>query len=344
MEVDKLILGILNKKGEVKASNIVRTTGFSRTYVNRFFQKLRDEGKIILVGKANKARYVLATQQAAMSAKKEILDVTHILQNKNLSEDTVLDGMKKNAGIFIGIPKNISDILDYAFSEMLNNAIEHSQTKTIKAMMERDKNNISFDIIDRGVGIFNNIMKKKNLQSEMEAIQDLLKGKQTTVPQTHSGEGIFFTSKVAEILIIQSSRKKLIFNNLLDDVFIRDIKNMIGTKVAFSISLSSKRRLNDVFRQYTDSSFEFSKTQVTVRLYKMGSQYISRSQARRIISGLNKFKSITLDFKGVKMIGQGFADEIFRVWKLSHPHVSIVTKNSNDNIEFMINRAKAREA
>ncbi len=55
MEVDKLILEILNKKGEVKASNIVRTTGFSRTYVNRFFQKLRDEGKIILVGRA-KAR------------------------------------------------------------------------------------------------------------------------------------------------------------------------------------------------------------------------------------------------------------------------------------------------
>lgn len=342
MDISKLILETLKKKKEVKASDIVKSTGFSRTYVNRFFQKLRDEGRIILMGKANRARYLLATEQAALGAKKEILNVTRILQNKNLSEDIVLSDIKKNTGIFMGIPKNVSNILDYAFSEMLNNAIEHSESKIIKVTMQRDKNNISFNIVDKGMGIFNNIMRKKNLRNEMEAIQDLLKGKQTTVPRTHSGEGIFFTSKVAKMLIIQSSHKKLIFNNLLADIFIRDIKEAIGTKVAFAIDPRSQRRLAAIFRQYTDSSFEFSKTQVTVRLYKMGSQYISRSQARRIVSGLDKFKTITLDFKDIKMVGQGFADEIFRVWKLNHPDISVITKNANENIGFMINRAKTK--
>lgn len=343
MDVRKLILDLLKKNGEVKTSDIVKATEFSRTYVNRFFQQLRDEGKIILIGKANKARYIRATEQEVISVKKKILTITRILQNVNLFEDTVLAGIKKNTGIFMEMPKNISHILDYAFSEMLNNAIEHSSSKTIKVTMQKDKEGISFDVVDWGVGIFNNIIRKKKLQNTMEAIQDLLKGKQTTAPQMHSGEGIFFTSKVADVLVIQSSRKKLVFNNFLDDIFIRDIRDVTGTKVSFSINVDSQRHLDDIFRQYADSSFEFSKTQVTVRLYKMESQYISRSQARRIVSGLDKFKTITLDFKDIKMIGQGFADEIFRVWKLSYPNISIIPINANENVEFMINRAKAKE-
>lgn len=340
MDIHKLILDMLDKKGEVKASEIVKATGFSRAYINRFFQKLRDEGKIILLGKANKARYVLATEQEVMRAKRDILNITRVLQNKNIFEDIVLRDIKEKTGIFLRISKNVSNILDYAFSEMLNNAIEHSQSKEIKITMQKEKNSILFEVIDKGIGIFNNIMQKRNLHSEMEAIQDLLKGKQSTAPQVHSGEGIFFTSKAAEILIIQSSHKKLIFNNLLQDIFIKDIKNIIGTKITFSISINSKKQLDYIFKQYTDDSFEFNKTRVTVRLYKMGSEYISRSQARRILSGLDKFKTIILDFKDVETIGQGFADEIFRVWKSQRPNISIISQNSNENINFMINRAK----
>ncbi|MCK4325881.1 ATP-binding protein, partial [bacterium] len=207
---------VLEEKGEVLASEIIKTAGFSRTYVNRFFQELRDEGKIVLIGKANRARYVLASREAVMNAKKEICDTAYILQNQDLAEDKVLADIKKKTGILIGIHENVSDILDYAFSEMLNNAIEHSGSKTIKVAMQKDKDSISFSVVDKGIGIFKNIMKKKKLRNTMEAIEDLLKGKQTTAPAMHSGEGIFFTSKVADMLVIQGSRKKLLFNNILD--------------------------------------------------------------------------------------------------------------------------------
>lgn len=265
------------------------------------------------------------------------------MQNQDLTEDKVLAELKKKTGIFIGPRENISAVLDYAFSEMRNNAIEHSCSKTIKVTMQKDKNSISFNVIDNGVGIFKNIMRKKKLQNTLEAIQGLLKRKQTTAPARHSGEGIFFTSKVADILIIQGSRKKLIFNNLLDDIFIKEIKEITGTKVTFSVGLNSEKKLGEIFRKHTDSSFEFSQTTVTVRLYKIESQYISRSQARRIVSGLDKFKAITLDFKDIKTIGQGFADEIFRVWKLKHPAISINVIKADENVEFMINRARIED-
>ncbi len=341
MNVKKLILDNLRRNGVVRASDIINSTGYSRTYVNRFFQKLRDEGKIILIGKANQARYVLAVENAVSEARKQVVSVTRVLQNKNLLEDIVLTGIKNSTGIFMRTSKNIADIVSYAFLEMLNNAIEHSQSKMIKISIEKDAESILFNVVDKGVGIYNNIKKKKHLKYTMEAIQDLLKGKQTTAAEMHSGEGIFFTSKIADVFIIQGSRKKLIFNNLLDDVFIKDIKELKGTKVSFSIGLNTNRHLEDIFKQYTDDSFEFSKTKVAIRLYKVNTQYISRSQARRIMSGLEEFKTIVLDFKGIEMIGQGFADEVFRVWNLQHPKISIITANADENVRFMINRAKS---
>ncbi|MBU1262127.1 DUF4325 domain-containing protein [bacterium] len=339
MDIKGIIIEELEKKGKIKASEIVKATGFSRAYINRFFQELRDEGRIVLIGRANRANYVLATEKAVLTAKESVPEITLNLQNKALQEDKVIEEIRKKTGIFIGTKQNVSDILNYAFSEMLNNAIEHSNSEIIKITMKKDKNSITFSIIDEGIGIFNNIMEKKGLNNIMSAIQNLLKGKQTTDPQMHSGEGIFFTSKVGDIFIIQGSNKKLIFNNLLDDIFIKDIKEINGTKVNFSMDLKSNKNLSNIFKEWTDSSFEFSKTMVTVRLYKMKSPLLSRSQARRIVQGLDKFKTVILDFKEIETVGQGFADEIFRVFQSNHPKIIINAVGTNENVQFMINRA-----
>jgi len=252
MGIKKLILKKLVKKKTIKVAEIVKATGFSRTYINRFFQELRSEGKIVLLGRANRAQYALVKN--AQEAKKQILGIRRILRNKNLSEDLVLEEIKKDTGIFLNLPKNISKAVDYAFTEMLNNAIEHSQSKKIEVNMKRDFSGIHFDVVDFGIGIFKHMMAKRSLKNEFEAIQDLLKGKQTTAPQEHTGEGIFFTSKVADILIIQGSKKKLIFHNILDDIFIKDARPIRGTKVVFFIDLKSKRNLSEIFRKYSGDS------------------------------------------------------------------------------------------
>jgi len=57
---------------------------------------------------------------------------------------------------------------------------------------------------------------------------------------------------------------------------------------------------------------------------------------------LDKFKKIMFDFKNVRTVGQSFADEVFRVWKNNHKDIDIVYKNANENIVFMMERAKKR--
>jgi hypothetical protein len=185
-------------------------------------------------------------------------------------------------------------------------------------------------------------MREKHLESILEAVQDLLKGKQTTEPASHSGEGIFFTSRVGDILIIESSKKKILFDNLIEDVFLKDSdKKGKGTRVRFSVSLDSKNKIEEIFREYTDDSFTFSKTEVTIKLYNRDAIYVSRSQARRLLSGLERFRTIILDFRGIDAIGQGFADEIFRVWSEKNAGKDIVVKNADENVEFMIKRARS---
>ena len=342
MDVKSLILKKLAASNEIRVSDIIGETGFSRAYVNHFFKELRDEGKIILIGKANQARYVLAKTKNFVGAynkaasRSPILSAHKILWNKALSEDKVLDSIKSETGIFFNLPKNISGILDYAFTEMLNNAIEHSKSKKIEVYFKRGKDDINFKVIDWGIGIFKNIKKKKKLRSELEAIQDLIKGKQTTAPKTHTGEGIFFTSKAGDTLVIHGSDKKLIFDNLIEDIFVKNSRRIAGTRIFFTVNIKSKRNLSSVFKMYSGDSFEFSKTKVIIKLFKIGVNYISRSQARRVISGLDKFKNIILDFKGVDTVGQAFADEVFRVWQKRHPDIKIEYRNTSENVEFMI--------
>ena len=330
----------LRTKGEVRAAEVIKKTGFSRNYINRLFQELQREGKVRLIGKANRARYVPAGARSVRKAMASELSFHRMLRNRNVQEDIILGQIKTETAILSGTPENVERIVEYGFTEMLNNAIEHSQSRRISVRMHRSEAGISFVVVDHGIGIFHNIMATRNLSNELEAIQDLLKGKQTTAPQAHSGEGIFFTSKLADTLEIRSSVKKLTFNNRIGDYFVRDAKSRKGTQVEFWISMNSKRKLESVFRQFTDEGFAFDKTSVAVKLYKVDSGFVSRSQARRIISGLEKFQKIVLDFKNVELVGQAFVDEVFRVWKSNHPRKTIEVKNTNRNVQFMIDHVR----
>ena len=110
-----------------------------------------------------------------------------------------------------------------------------------------------------------------------------------------------------------------------------------------TLNLDSKRRLQDIFSEFveenSDGILKFNKTNIIVRLSKIGDEhYISRSQARRIILGLEKFKYVILDFSDISTVGQGFVDEIFRVFKTKYSRTKIEYKNANDNVKFMIER------
>lgn len=135
----------------------------------------------------------------------------------------------------------------------------------------------------------------------------------------------------------------MVVDNTIPDIFFQEEKRMNrGTRVVFTISRSSNRHLNKIFENYQSKpgSYTFDRTEIHVRLFTMGTVYISRSQARRILVGLDKFKKIIFDFDRVPNVGQAFADEIFRVFQSRHPDISIEPINMTETVHFMVERVE----
>ena len=103
------------------------------------------------------------------------------------------------------------------------------------------------------------------------------------------------------------------------------------------------RTTKKIFDQYTsEDEFGFTKTVVPVRLAQYGDdKLVSRSQAKRLLARVDRFKTVIFDFEGVDSIGQAFADEIFRVFNTKHPEIELIAIKTNSAVKRMISRAKA---
>ncbi|MNC91531.1 hypothetical protein D3C83_78130 [compost metagenome] len=67
---------------------------------------------------------------------------------------------------------------------------------------------------------------------------------------------------------------------------------------------------------------------------------VSRSQAKRLLARVEKFKVVILDFTGVDAIGQAFADEVFRVFARQHPEIELSAIKANQAVLEMLDRAR----
>ncbi|HEV7702459.1 MAG TPA: DUF4325 domain-containing protein [Candidatus Paceibacterota bacterium] len=338
------ILKIAKEKDKLYSKDLVLQFKVSRQYVNLLISMLVGERKLVKIGSTRKAFYVLP-EYAQKHQEIFPLIYSKSFKNEGLEEHRVISQIEETFPTLKNLPENIRSIFTYAFSEMFNNAIEHSKSVRIGVEVSIPKKELSFIIQDSGIGVFRNVMKERGLKSEIEAIQDILKGKTTTMPKSHSGEGIFFTSKSGDVFILDSFGYQLIVNNKTPDVFIKTVRKIKrGTRVMFKISALSDRHLQDVFKKYTNlddkSDYGFDKTEIRVKLYTIGGVHISRSQARRVLDGLEKFKIIVFDFEQVSTVGQAFADEVFRVFHHKYPKIKLEVENMNEGVKFMIERAQ----
>jgi hypothetical protein len=102
-----------------------------------------------------------------------------------------------------------------------------------------------------------------------------------------------------------------------------------------------QRKAEEVFNEFSPSDeFVFNKTVIPLKLaqYEPNS-LVSRSQAKRILNGLESFNNIIFDFNDVPMVGQAFADEIFRVYANKNPNKVISYINLTSHAKFMVKRA-----
>jgi hypothetical protein len=142
---------------------------------------------------------------------------------------------------------------------------------------------MEFEIRDYGVGAYPKLRVGLHLASDFEAVQELSKGKRTTDASRHTGGGIFFSSKAIDIFRLTSSGVRWTVDNLRHDVALGVVPDAVGTSVVCQIDPQTDRELSDVFRQFTNN-FSFTTTRPVVKLFEIGTSFVSRSEARRLLT------------------------------------------------------------
>lgn len=244
------------------------------------------------------------------------------------------------------VATNVLDICQHGFTEMVNNVIDHSDSDNVLMSVSRSAVIIQLMVRDYGIGIFQKIQQDFQLNDPRHALLELSKGKLTSDNSKHSGEGIFFTSRMFDWFSIRSRQLFFSRRNTGGDWFIEsdsvEGEALTGTCIIMEIPTHSERTIREVFDRYASEFYDygFTKTHVPIKLGTYDDdQLVSRSAAKRVLARVNAFKEVMLDFQGVTSIGQAFADEIFRVFKNAHPEIDLIWINENPDVERMIQRA-----
>jgi anti-sigma regulatory factor (Ser/Thr protein kinase)/biotin operon repressor len=335
-EIRQLILHEVDDLGKVSPTRMSKIFKVSRQAIFKNIQELVASGVIIKTDTPKFPYRIKPLQQASIT-----VSVSPEVEENKIWNDSI-------APLLTGLKDNVREICHYGFTEMFNNVIDHSASQSADIWVTVDALVVRIVIQDHGVGIWKKLQAAFQLDDPRHALLELTKGKLTTDPQRHTGEGIFFTSRMFDKFIIASDR--LTFCRFQEgDDWLFDIKEEnagSGTRVSLILYLESEKNPREVFDKFTADldDFGFTRTHLSVQLAKYeGDHLVSRSQAKRILHRLEKFKEVYLDFKDVTDIGQAFADEIFRVFKNDHPDVRLIPTHARPEVTRMIQRVMTQE-
>jgi anti-sigma regulatory factor (Ser/Thr protein kinase) len=331
MDAAEEIRGLVEIRGEIANRDLVEHLGISAATSHRLLQGLVLAGVVERRGKGRSTRYRLRR-------------IRRTILLAGSEEDTVWREVADEIVRIRPLAPDESQSLRYAATEVINNAIDHSGGKELEIAVDFEgQGTTTVRVADDGIGVFHRVCKDFGYETAHDAIVQLEKGKLTSDPSRHSGEGLFFSSKAVSRFRLESGGVAWIVDNIIGDSAVAPSDVTSGTRVVMQVVRGRTPQLPKVFAAYTDpETLRFMKTRATVKLSAFGSSLISRSEAKRVTERLAEFESAVLDFSGVEVVGQGFCDEVFRIFASAHPEIRLEPVGMNEAVTFMVARAQAR--
>ena len=313
---------------QVSSGDVAAAANVSRQAAHYHFKKMEKVGIVRHEGAGRTAHYVRNTLRSAR----------YTIEGLSESDVWALEhkALKDLDPVILDNPVVVSN-LNFTFTEMVHNAIEHSAGAVIEIRWFLDEMRIAFEVEDDGIGAFRRMRESRGLARDFDAIGEIAKGRQTTDPANHSGLGIYLSSRLADRFILSSGHLVWTTDLEREDAAVGWLdEERKGTLVRCEVLGSTARTLHDVSNDMTDPEIVGSKrSRIRVDLFS-GDGFVSRTQAKALAARLEMFDQVELDFTGVNEIGQGFADELFRVWQVQHPGTRLVPVNANPAILAVI--------
>jgi anti-sigma regulatory factor (Ser/Thr protein kinase) len=246
---------------------------------------------------------------------------------------------------YFTLPPAVQRMVQHAFCELLNNAIDHSGGTQVTVSLRQTASHVQLLVSDDGRGLFRQIADTFAIDDPRLAMLELSKGKLTSQPRTHTGQGLFFTSRLADVLDLHANEHAFQQREWDGRGWHRQraLKHQ-GTSVYASIALDTPRTLDAVRKAYSvdGEGLGFDRTVVPLRLLASATIGLeSRAQARRVAARLQDFQRADVDFGGVADVGHGFADELFRVLTREQPGLALNAVNMTPAVAAMIASIRA---
>ncbi len=338
-EIKNYILRKIDEDDREVVGKTADSFGISATSVKRYFDAELSEGHI--VSNADKqCGYELKTK-----VKKHSYDLNAITEREDgvLYDDIIP---------LLDVNENAGQIWRYALAEIFNNAIEHSEGSCVDVRLSANYLYSMITVTDNGIGIFRKIMNAMKSYGYRDpriedAVTELYKGKFTSCPERHTGEGIFFSMRLLDKFAVISDGIVLRKGYEGESSFVRShLLNYAmkltkkGTVVTMQLENDTRRGPAEVFDEYSNVDDGIIKTRIPVFEACLDRDPVARSQARRLCARLNFFREVVLDFDKVEIMGQGFADELFRVYQNAHPEVTLTCAGMNATVQKMYLHAR----
>jgi len=283
--VKNKILKFIKERKSVTGTTLRKHFGVSRQAINIHIQRLVDAGKILQLGSKSGTVYVDAEG-------KEIIEVAKLRRyyenDGNLNANDIFDYYKKVLLFEKTLNENAYKIVKYAFISSLDKAIHRSQAKKIFIYIGIYKDNITFIVRDFGIGIFPSIQKTIDVTNEYQALGAFLKGDIKGMGK----KGLTILSKLGDNVQIKSQRANATFDNINNNVIIKNIVSKKGTHIEFTIDRETNRRLD----KYIDG-IKWKEPDVIINVFRIGKKAIlSKSSFSEYLEGFYKLDKLTFDF------------------------------------------------
>jgi DNA-binding Lrp family transcriptional regulator len=315
--IDELLKG----SGSVSSGEVARAAGVTRQAAHYHLRRLADEGMLRRTGAGRGARY------------EPVLDLLRTYPLPGVREELIWREVLQQVPA-LAAPEAALRVNRFAFTEMLNNANDHSSGSEVEIGLSTAPR-FSFRISDDGVGVFRHLATRLGLPDEAAAAFELMKGKRSTAPDEHTGQGIFFTSRLVNRFGLEANAMRLMVDNDIGDFAIGSSAVEVGTTVWWEVDPVAPRDIARVFDAFTDEDLAFRKTRIPLQALG-GPSFISRDEAKRVTDELERFEEVLLDFAGVTEVGWAFVDEVFRVWGSKHPGTRLIPVSMSPLVERMV--------
>ncbi len=344
------IATLLERGGGLSAAELARRLKVTRPVVTRHLSALIKEGRVVREGTGRRVRYHLwtappplpaptapAATPAPVAAPASPVAFVRRYPRAVLSEDRVWQELLQLHPALARMSAPVQELFRYAFTEVLNNAIEHSRGNEVEVRFaQASDDTLSFEVHDDGVGLLASLRRKLSVGSVEEAVKRLSQASKPLWAEGQIGVGLFFSSRAARRFEVESNGLRWTLDNQTAQTATAAASARSGTRVRFQGDLRPRHTLAELFAIHAERTM-IDRSRVVVTL---GTSFISRTEAQRLLRPLERYHTVVLDFRGVKAIGQGFADEVFRIWPSSHPHVTLEPINMSPGVSLMIDHAR----